>query len=80
MLLRIADRHPEVLEYLKRDIANLALGNTDNHARNDAGRPDRGRVLERIASEGLDLGLEPEVLDHLRQSLHARARELTALR
>jgi serine/threonine-protein kinase HipA len=30
--------HPqaEVLEYIKRDIANLALGNKDNHARNTA--------------------------------------------
>ena len=26
----------EVLEYLKRDVANLALGNKDNHARNTA--------------------------------------------
>lgn len=36
-------------------------------------------ALERIASQGLDLGLEPAVLEHLRPSLHARARELTAL-
>lgn len=30
--------HPqdEVLEYLKRDVANLAMGNKDNHARNTA--------------------------------------------
>lgn len=30
--------HPEaeVLEYIKRDVANLALGNKDNHARNTA--------------------------------------------
>ena len=26
----------EVLEYIKRDVANLALGNKDNHARNTA--------------------------------------------
>lgn len=30
----------EVLEYLKRDIANLALGNKDNHARNTAVQRD----------------------------------------
>lgn len=157
LMRRCTDPQQEVLEYLKRDIANLALGNKDNHARNtavqrdfdgrialaplydfapmylhpdgiarrirwednDGGRPDWGRVLdrlcalgeqastarrgrkapnpierqplveglkamvpalERIASEGLDLGLEPAVLAHLRPSLHARARELTALR
>ena len=28
--------HEEVLEYLKRDVANLTLGNKDNHARNTA--------------------------------------------
>ncbi len=150
--------HPqqEVLEYIKRDIANLALGNKDNHARNTAvqrgfdgrialtplydfapmylhpdgiarrirwrdeqgGRPDWGRVLdsvcalaaqlprkrrgtqsdplqrdplvkglkamipalERIAADGLALGLEPEVLGHLRPALLARAQELAALR
>lgn len=30
----------EVLEYLKRDVANLALGNKDNHARNTAVQRD----------------------------------------
>ena len=30
------DPEVEVLEYLKRDVANLALGNKDNHARNTA--------------------------------------------
>lgn len=148
--------HQEVLEYIKRDIANLALGNKDNHARNTAvqrdfdgrialtplydfapmylhpdgiarrirwrdeqgGRPDWGRVLdsvcelaaqlprkrrgtqsdplqrdplvkglkamipalERIAADGLALGLEHEVLGHLRPALLARAQELAALR
>ena len=34
--------HPpdEVLEYIKRDVANLALGNKDNHARNTAVQRD----------------------------------------
>ncbi len=39
--------HPEteVLEYIKRDIANLALGNKDNHARNTAIQRDfNGRI------------------------------------
>lgn len=31
-----ADPFADVLEYLKRDIANLALGNPDNHGRNSA--------------------------------------------
>ena len=30
------DPFAEVLEYIKRDVANLALGNKDNHARNTA--------------------------------------------
>lgn len=149
--------HPqqEVLEYLKRDVANLALGNKDNHARNtavqrdfngrialtplydfapmylhpdgiarrirwednDGGQPDWGLVLdkvcalgaqaqqtrrknrpalverlplvqglkamvpalERIAAEGESMGMETEVLQHLRPGILARARELAAL-
>ena len=41
--------HPqlEVLEYIKRDVANIALGNMDNHARNTA--------LQRDFSEGVRL-------------------------
>ncbi|CDZ26736.1 HipA-like C-terminal domain protein [Neorhizobium galegae bv. officinalis] len=31
-----ADPFPDIVEYLKRDIANLALGNPDNHGRNSA--------------------------------------------
>lgn len=145
----------EVLEYLKRDVANLALGNKDNHARNtalqrnfhghialtplydfapmylhpdgiarrirwegnDGGQPDWVRVLdrvcelgeevqrergkntpvllkrtslveglktmvpalERIADEGEALGLDAEVLAHLRPGILARAKELVAL-
>jgi serine/threonine-protein kinase HipA len=156
--------HPqvEILEYLKRDIANLALGNKDNHARNtaiqrdfdgrialtpvydfapmylhpdgiarrirwennDEGRPDWHRViervcqiagelreddrrhdsgkardrpeltraplvtglralapvLERIASDGESLGIEPEVLAHLRPGLLREAGTLRKLR
>lgn len=33
---RCTDPFAEVLEYLRRDVANLALGNKDNHARNTA--------------------------------------------
>jgi serine/threonine-protein kinase HipA len=149
----------EVLEYLKRDIANLALGNKDNHARNtavqrdfngrvaltplfdfapmylhpdgiarrirwegnDGGQPDWGRVLdrvcelgtqaqaqskksrkkmspslvqreplveglnamapvlERIAAEGESMGLDADLLQHLRPGILARAKELAAL-
>lgn len=36
LLLRCTDPQVEVLEYLRRDVANLALGNKDNHARNTA--------------------------------------------
>jgi serine/threonine-protein kinase HipA len=34
------DPQAEVLEYIKRDVANLALGNKDNHARNTAVQRD----------------------------------------
>jgi serine/threonine-protein kinase HipA len=33
---RCADPQADVLEYIRRDVANLALGNKDNHARNTA--------------------------------------------
>jgi len=36
LLDHCSDPQGEILEYLRRDIANLALGNTDNHARNTA--------------------------------------------
>lgn len=32
----VSDPQTEIIEYLKRDVANLALGNKDNHARNTA--------------------------------------------
>lgn len=149
--------HPQddVLEYLMRDVANLAMGNKDNHARNtavqrdfagrmaltplydfapmylhpdgiarrirwegnDSGQPDWAKVLdrvcelgaqaqqgrrkkgpnpvqraplvqglramapelERLATDGETLGLEPEVLNHLRPGILRLARELAAL-
>lgn len=36
LIRRSSDPQGEVLEYIKRDVANLALGNKDNHARNTA--------------------------------------------
>ena len=45
LLLRCTDPQAEVLEYLRRDVANLALGNKDNHARNTALQRDfQGRI------------------------------------
>lgn len=45
-LLRYStDPQEEVLEYIKRDIANIAMGNKDNHARNTAVQRDfEGRL------------------------------------
>lgn len=153
-----SDPQADVLEYIKRDIANLALLNKDNHARNtavqrdfcgriartplydfapmylhpdgiarrirwegnDNGQPDWVRVVDRVcelaaqalrttsrarmnrqpaitrealvaglkvmepalrhvAAEGDTLGVEPEVLNHIRPHLLARADELAAL-
>jgi serine/threonine-protein kinase HipA len=36
MLAQVDDAQTELVEYLKRDVLNLALRNTDNHARNTA--------------------------------------------
>lgn len=45
LLARCTDPQAELIEYLKRDVANLALRNTDNHARNTAvQRDDQGHV------------------------------------
>jgi serine/threonine-protein kinase HipA len=45
LVRRCTDPQAEVLEYLRRDVANLALGNKDNHARNTALQRDfRGHV------------------------------------
>ncbi len=40
LLRHCSDPQAEVLEYIKRDVANHALGNKDNHARNTAIRRD----------------------------------------
>lgn len=40
LLRHATDPQTEVLEYLRRDVANLALGNKDNHARNTAVQRD----------------------------------------
>lgn len=155
LMLHCTNPQEEVLEYIKRDVANLALGNKDNHARNtavqrdvrgrialtplfdfapmylhpdgiarrirwegnDASQPDWARVLDRvcnlgeqvqkkrrknaprlvereplvaglkamvpglkrIAAHGEDMGLDSEVLKHLRPSILARAKELSLL-
>lgn len=155
LLRHCTEPQQEVLEYLRRDVANLALGNKDNHARNtalqrdfsgrialtplfdfapmylhpdgiarrirwegnDGGQPDWARVLDsvcesaakvqrerrskgpallqrtalvqglqamvpalrRIAAEGEAMGIEADVLHHLRPSLLARTQELQAL-
>jgi serine/threonine-protein kinase HipA len=155
LLRHCTNPQDEVLEYLKRDVVNLALGNKDNHARNtavqrgfngdialtpvydfapmylhpdgiarrirwdgnDGGRPDWGRVLDRVcelalqvqkeqrkkgpshvqrtrlaeglramvpvleqvAAEGEAMGLDADVLAHLRPGIQARAQELAVL-
>ncbi len=41
----VSEPRTEIIEYLKRDVANLALGNKDNHARNTAlARHHDGRI------------------------------------
>ena len=148
--LRCTDPQVEVLEYLRRDVANLALGNKDNHARNtalqryfqgyialtplydfapmylhpdgiarrirwennDGAQIDWSRVLDavctqptgskkqrrldreslaeglramapvlgEIASQGVAMGMEADVHQHLRLGIERLAREMEALR
>jgi serine/threonine-protein kinase HipA len=150
LLLRCTDPQAEVLEYLRRDVANLALGNKDNHARNtalqrdfqgrialtplydfapmylhpdgiarrirweqnDGAQVDWSRVLDavcepipgskkplrlerealaeglramasvlaEIARDGLAMGMEPDVHQHLKPGIERLAREMEALR
>jgi serine/threonine-protein kinase HipA len=150
LLQRCTEPQAEVLEYLRRDVANLALGNKDNHARNtalqrnfqgrialtplydfapmylhpdgiarrirwknnDGARIDWSRVLDavcdqgpggkkpqvldrdalaaglramapvlgEIASDGVALGMEPDVYQHLKPGIDRLAREMEALR
>lgn len=158
LMARCANPEDEVLEYIKRDVANLALGNKDNHARNtalqrdfaggvrltplydfapmylhpdgiarrirwaenDGGRPDWGQVVNRvceigvevqsqgrrtrgkvvpavrrkalvaglqamvpalleIAQKGGDMGVDSEVLNHLRPGILGQAERLSML-
>jgi serine/threonine-protein kinase HipA len=45
LIRHCSDPQAEVLEYIKRDLANLAMGNKDNHARNTAVQRDfDGRI------------------------------------
>ena len=45
LIARCTNPQEEILEYIKRDIANIALGNKDNHARNTAVQRDfNGRI------------------------------------
>lgn len=152
LIRRCTDPQAEVLEYIRRDVANLALGNKDNHARNtavqrdfdgrialtplfdfapmylhpdgiarrirwdgnDNGRPDWSRVLDAVclAAEadpetrdkalsreelveglramapqlatvlkmGAEVGMEPDVVEHVRAAVSRLVGELENLR
>lgn len=63
LLKCVSDPLTEALEYLKRDILNLALRNTDNHARNTALQrlPD-GRVQITPLFDFAPMYLDPEMI------------------
>lgn len=42
--LHVTDKTAATIEFIKRDVLNLAMGNTDNHARNTAAQIVTGRV------------------------------------
>ncbi|MDO8729424.1 MAG: HipA domain-containing protein [bacterium] len=42
--LHVTDKTAATIEFIKRDVLNLAMGNTDNHARNTAVQIVNGRV------------------------------------
>ena len=75
-----ADPFTDVVEYLKRDIANLALGNPDNHGRNSAISKHQGGTIRlsplfdfapmKLAREGIVRSTRWEIMhdggrDHL---------------
>ena len=61
LLAHCTDPQSEVLEYLKRDVANLTLGNKDNHARNTAIQRDfHGQVRLTPLFDFAPMYLHPE--------------------
>ena len=61
LLAHCTDPQSEVLEYLRRDVANLALGNKDNHARNTAIQRDfQGQVRLTPLFDFAPMYLHPE--------------------
>jgi serine/threonine-protein kinase HipA len=56
----VTDPHGETLEFLKRDVLNLAMRNTDNHARNTAVQVRDGAVRLTPLFDFAPMYLDPE--------------------
>ena len=68
--LHATDPQAETLEFIKRDILNLALRNTDNHARNTAvQRTAMGRIQLTPLFDFAPMFMDPEIVP---RSLHWR--------
>jgi serine/threonine-protein kinase HipA len=70
----VDDPEAETLEFLKRDILNLALRNTDNHARNTAVQVVDGRVALTPLFDFAPMYLDPEGIARVLRWLHPDTR------
>jgi len=58
----VSDPAAETLEFIKRDVLNLAMRNTDNHARNTAVQRVEGRVQLTPLFDFAPMYLDPELI------------------
>lgn len=69
----VSDPAQETLEFIKRDVLNLALRNTDNHARNSAvQRTSDGRIRLTPVFDFAPMFMDPDIVS---RNLHWRNRE-----
>ncbi|MDD5056855.1 MAG: type II toxin-antitoxin system HipA family toxin [Sideroxydans sp.] len=80
MLAQVDDAQTELVEYLKRDVLNLALRNTDNHARNTALQilPD-GRVQLTPLFDFAPMFMDREMIARTCKWLDEEGKEIRAL-
>lgn len=74
----VTDRQAETVEFLKRDVLNLALRNTDNHARNTAIQVVGNEIRLTPLFDFAPMYLDPEMIARVCRWYHPQTRkELT---
>ncbi|MBV6320519.1 type II toxin-antitoxin system HipA family toxin [Duganella violaceipulchra] len=77
----VSDRTSETIEFLKRDVLNLAMRNTDNHARNTAVQKTRDHVRLTPLFDFAPMYLDPDGIPRAARWHHPATRvELTEWR